>query len=55
MGAALVPPAHVTYLRDTFVADTRRAEEGLDWCARYAIGDAMARRSARAAMARAAA
>jgi UDP-glucose 4-epimerase len=43
VGAGFVPAAHVAYLRDTFVADTARAERGLRWRARYAIGDALAR------------
>ena len=46
LGAGLVPAAHVAYLRDTFVADTTRAEQ-LGWQARYAIGDVLARHWAR--------
>ena len=55
LGAGLVPPAHVAYLRDTFVADTTRAAQSLGWRSRYAIGDVLARHSARRAPARAAA
>jgi UDP-glucose 4-epimerase len=47
VGAGLVPSAHVAYLRDTFVADTSRAEQALGWRARYAIGDVIARHCAR--------
>jgi UDP-glucose 4-epimerase len=47
VGAGLVPPAHAAYLRETFVADTARAERTLGWRARYAIGDVLARHWAR--------
>jgi UDP-glucose 4-epimerase len=41
-GVGVVPPAHVAYLRDTFVADVARARDVLDFHARYAIRDALA-------------
>lgn len=47
VGAGFMPPAHVAYLRDTFVADTARAADALGWRARYAIGDALVRQWAR--------
>jgi hypothetical protein len=47
VGAGLVPAAHVAYVRETFVADTTRAEDGLGWRARYAIGDVLTRAWAR--------
>lgn len=43
VGAGFLPPAHLAYLRDTFVADTARAHDALAWQARYAIGDVLAR------------
>ena len=43
VGAGLVPGAHVSYLRDTFVADTTCMEEALGFRSRYGIRDALAR------------
>lgn len=41
-GVGVVPGAHVSYLRDTIVADTSRAAEVLGHRARYTIQDALA-------------
>jgi UDP-glucose 4-epimerase len=43
VGAGPVPGAHVSYLRDTFVADTTGMEEALGFRSRYGIRDALAR------------
>ncbi len=43
VGAGLVPAAHASYLRETFVADTARMADVLGWRSRYAIGDTIAR------------
>jgi UDP-glucose 4-epimerase len=43
IGAGLVPGAHAAYLRETFVADTTRLTEELEFRSRYSIRDALAR------------
>src|SRR4029077_256718 len=43
VGAGPVPGAPVSYLRDTFVADTTGMEEALGFRSRYGIRDALAR------------
>ena len=41
-GVGIVPGAHASYLRETFVADTARAADVLGFRARYTIQDALA-------------
>ncbi len=43
VGASVVPAAHVSYLRETCVADTSRAASALGFHPRYGIRDAIAR------------
>jgi UDP-glucose 4-epimerase len=47
VGAGLVPGAHAAYLRETFVADTSRMIEVLDFRSRYAVRDVLARHGGR--------
>ena len=43
VGAGLIPAAHTSYLRETFVSDTTRAASALGFRPRYGIRDAIAR------------